>query len=65
MLVKSRRDLFARNLIEKLLTYTTGRHMERVDQYEIDDILGRVKSDNFGLRTMVLEVLTSDIFRSR
>jgi hypothetical protein len=39
--------------------------MERVDQYEIDDLLGRVKSDNFGLRTMAIEVLTSKIFRSR
>ncbi len=65
VLVEDRRDGFTRNLIEKLLTYTTGRHMERVDQFEIDDILGRVKSDNFGLRTMVIEVLTSEIFRSR
>ncbi len=65
VLAKDRHDDFARNLIEKLLTYTTGRHMERVDQYEIDDILERVKADNFGLRTMVVEVLTSEIFRSR
>lgn len=61
----SRRDLFMRHLIESLLTYTSGRHMERIDQYEIDDILRRVKTDDFGLRTMVTEVLTSQIFRSR
>ena len=65
VLAKDRRDGFARNLIEKLLTYSTGRHMERGDRYEIDDILARVKADNFGLRTMVVEVLTSEIFRSR
>ncbi len=65
VLVENRRDSFARNLIEKLLAYTTGRHMERGDQFEIDDILGRVQSDHFGLRTMVTEVLTSEIFRSR
>jgi hypothetical protein len=65
VLLKSRRDLFARNLIEKLLTYATGRHMERVDQFEIDDILGHVKADDYGLQTMVIEVLTSEIFRSR
>lgn len=65
VLLESRSDLFARNLIEKLLTYTTGRHMELADQYEIDDILNRVKADNDGLRTMVTEVLTSEIFRSR
>lgn len=65
VLAKDRQDQFARNLIEKLLTYTAGRNMERVDQYEIDDILGRVKDDDFRLRTLVVEVLTSEIFRSR
>ncbi len=65
VLVKDRQDQFARNLIEKLLTYTTGRNMERIDQYEIDDILQRIKADDYGLKTMVIEVLTSQIFRSR
>ncbi len=65
VLLESRRDLFARNLIEKLLTYASGRHMERTDQYEIDDILIRVKSADYGLQTMVTETLTSEIFRSR
>ena len=65
VLLDSRRDLFTRNLIEKLLTYSTGRHMERVDQFEIDDIVERVHADNDGLQTMVVEVLTSKIFRSR
>lgn len=65
VLLETRRDLFARNLIEKLLTYSTGRHMERIDGYEIDDILDRVRADNYGLKTMVTEVLTSEIFRSR
>ncbi len=65
VLVQHRTDLFARNLIEKLLAYTTGRHMERIDQYEVDDILQRVKTSNYGLKTMITEVLTSKIFRSR
>ncbi len=64
-LLASRRDLFTRNLIEKLLTYATGRHMVPVDQNEIDDILERVQAHDYGLRTMVMEVLTSKIFRSR
>ena len=65
VLVQHRSDLFARNLIEKLLAYTSGRHMERIDQYEVDDILERVKAADYGLNTMVTEVLTSEIFRSR
>lgn len=65
VLLESRLDLFTRSLIEKLLTYTTGRHMERTDHYEIDDILARAKTDHYGLRTIVTEVLSSKIFRSR
>ncbi len=65
VLVKSRLDLFTRTLIEKLLTYSTGRHMERTDQFEIEDILERVKADDYGLQTIVTEVLTSKTFRSR
>ena len=65
VLTEARGDMFARSLIESLLAYSTGRNMERLDQYEIDDILERVKLDNYGLRTTITEVLTSEIFRSR
>jgi hypothetical protein len=65
VLTETRGDVFARSLIESLLAYSTGRNMERLDQYEIDDILARVKANDYGLRTAVTEVLTSEIFRSR
>ena len=65
VLVKTRLDLFTRSLIEKLLAYSTGRHMTRADRFEVEDILIRVQHDNYGLETIVTEVLTSDIFRSR
>lgn len=65
VLLENRLDQFTHNLIEKLLTYTTGRPMERSDKYEIDDILERVKSEHYGLQVIVSEVLTSKIFRSR
>lgn len=61
---ESRQELFARNLIEKLLTYSTGRHMERVDQFAIDDLLKKAKADGYALRTMLVDVLTSEIFLS-
>ena len=65
VLAETRGDVFARSLIESLLAYSTGRNMKRLDQYEIDDILARVKANDYGLRTAVTEVLTSEIFRSR
>jgi len=53
------------SLAEKLLTYATGRYMEQPDRFEINEIVDRVQAGDNGLRTMVVEVLTSEIFRSR
>jgi len=65
VLLTSRKDIFAKNLIRKVLSYSTGRNMEPVDEYIIGDILAAVKKDHYGLRTLVKESLASDIFRSR
>jgi len=65
ILTGERKDLFTRHLISKLLAYSTGRHMEVVDDYEIEDILEQVREENYGLNTLVVEALTSEIFRSR
>lgn len=65
VLKEHRKDPFTRHLIESLLTFATGRHMEPVDQFEIDEIFESVKKDNYGMRTLVMESLTSEIFRSR
>ena len=64
-LVASRTEFFTRNLVSKLLTYSTGRHMEPVDEIEINEIFERVKKDNYGTFTLVTEVIGSEIFRSR
>ncbi|MEM1067291.1 MAG: DUF1592 domain-containing protein [Planctomycetota bacterium] len=61
----NRGERFSRNLIEKLLTYATGRHMERADQFEIDDLLGQAKKNDYALKQMLVAALTSEIFRSR
>ncbi len=64
-LAENRKDVFARALIERLLTYATGRHIEPGDYAEIETILKKVTAENYGLRTMVTEVTCSHAFRSR
>lgn len=59
-----RRDQFAKHLSETLLSYTTGRRMQATDQFEISDMMKRVKASNYGLRSLLNEVLVSEIFRS-
>ncbi len=65
ILLTTRADTFTRHLISMVLTHATGRHMETLDQFVIDDIDARVTKDGGGLRTLVIESLTSEIFRSR
>jgi hypothetical protein len=62
---ETREDLFTRHLIRQVLSYTTGRHMETTDEFEIEDIQARVKKQGLGLHTLLVECLTSEIFRSR
>jgi hypothetical protein len=65
ILVGSRHDAFVHHLIKEFLSYATGRHMEPIDTFVIEDILQAAKADGYGLRTLVLEALASEIFRSR
>ncbi|MGY8641495.1 MAG: DUF1592 domain-containing protein [Verrucomicrobiales bacterium] len=64
-ILETRKDAFTRHLISEFLTYATGRHMEAVDQFQIDDILATVQKEKYGLRSLILESLSSKIFRSR
>ena len=61
----SRKEVFTRHLIEQVLSFAAGRHMEPVDEFVIDDILQAVGKDGDGLRTLVVEALASEIVRSR
>ena len=65
ILVASRKDIFTRHLIKEFLSYATGRHMEPSDEFVIEEIFQAVAKDGYGLRTLVLEALASEIFRSR
>lgn len=65
VLVSTRAEAFQKHFVSTLLAYAAGRHMEAVDQFEITDILARLEKKGGGLRTLVIESLVSDIFRSR
>jgi len=60
-----REEQFTRHLIRSVLAYSTGRLMEPADEFAIDRIQEKVKEQGLGLRSLVVECLTSDLFRSR
>ncbi len=62
---ETREDLFVRHLIGHILSYATGRLMETADEFVIEEIHAKAKREGLGLRTLLIECLTSEIFRSR
>jgi hypothetical protein len=65
ILHERREEMFTRHLIRSLLAYSTGRLMEPADEFAVDRIHDKVKQQGLGLRSLVVECLTSDVFRSR
>jgi hypothetical protein len=59
------KDLFARALTEKMLTYSIGRGVEYYDKSAIDSIVAALAKNDFRFSTLVAEVATSDAFRMR
>jgi hypothetical protein len=55
-------DQIARNFVGKLVTYATGVHTEAGDALAIDAILKRAEPKKFGLRTLIIETVQSELF---
>jgi mono/diheme cytochrome c family protein len=59
------KEQIARCVTEKLLTYGTGAGIQFADRAAVDDIVQRVKAKNYGLRSIVHEVVESKAFREK
>lgn len=58
-------DQLARNVVEKFLTYGTGAPVEFADRDEVDRIVAAARADNHGLRTLLQQVVASEIFLTK
>jgi len=65
VLATSRRDDFYRCLAEKLLTYSIGRGLEYYDTVTIDQIVGKLKTDNGAMRSLIYGIVESAPFQKR
>jgi hypothetical protein len=52
----------ARALARKLATYATGGTPEASDQSEIEQIVSRIRDRNYGLKSLIHELVQSRIF---
>jgi hypothetical protein len=54
----------ARSLTRLLLSYSLGRQSGFSDRAEVENILARANDDDYGLRSIIDEIVTSETFRS-
>ena len=64
-LLLKEREQIAKALTARLVTYATGAAMQTSDQPEIEAIVARIREKNYGLRTLVHEVVASKLFRHK
>src|SRR6185369_3455506 len=55
----------ARALTQKLLIYATGHRLEFADQKSVNDLLAAVKSNQYGFRSLIHELVQSPAFRNK
>jgi hypothetical protein len=64
VLLKDKEQL-ARALTGKLLSYATGAPPGKSDQPEIDAIVARIRTRDYGFRSLVHEIIQSKLFQSK
>lgn len=64
-LLAAREADLARNLTERLMAHALGRQLEGYDEIVIDRLMKRIADDNYRVRTIVTEVITSYLFTHR
>ena len=64
-ILKGKKELFARCLAEKLLTYALGRGIEYYDRPTTHRITAALAKNDYKFSTLVIEIAKSDPFRMR
>jgi hypothetical protein len=59
------KDQLARSLTQKLLIYSTGEDIQFADREVVEQIVAKLRGTNYGLRTLVHEVVQSPIFLNK
>jgi len=59
------KDQIARALTTRLVTYATGGAPAAADLPQIDAIVSRIRERNYGFRSLIHEIIASDLFRRK
>jgi hypothetical protein len=55
----------ARNLVRQLSVFATGAPVRFSDRARIEEILGKTRASGYGVRSIVQEIVLSDLFRNK
>ncbi len=58
-------EQLARNLVQQLLVYSTGAPVQFSDRTQIANILARARKQGYGVRTLIHEIVQSDMFLNK
>ena len=58
-------DQLARNLVRKLIVYSTGADLQFADREVVEQIVEKLRSHNYGFRTLIHEVVQSRVFTNK
>lgn len=64
-ILKEKKDLVARNLAEKLMTYGLGRGLEYYDERALRKVLAELAAADYRFSALVISIVQSDPFRLR
>jgi mono/diheme cytochrome c family protein len=64
-LLENRQDQFVSAMVHKVATYGLGRPLRFSDRADLESITQQVRNQGDGLRTLLQEVATSELFRSK
>ena len=65
LLLEHEVEQVARHLTSQLLVYATGAEIEFADRDEVERIVTELSDSGYPVRTMIYQVVQSDLFRSR
>ena len=65
LMLRNDLEQVARNLSSQLLVFSTGAEVEFADRDAVEGIIARLRADDYPIRTLIHEVVRSDLFRSR
>jgi hypothetical protein len=65
VILRGKKELFSRNLTEKMLIYATGRGLEFYDRPTVDGILAELQKNDWRFHSFILAIVQSDPFRMR